>query len=46
MAVSLYHKPNDLFELVLFIRNEFPFYRFRLGHYTIHQEETVLYCHV
>ncbi|MGG2142555.1 FkbM family methyltransferase [Symbiopectobacterium sp. RP] len=44
LAVSLYHKPNDLFELVTFIQTKFPFYRFRLGHYTIHQEETVLYC--
>jgi FkbM family methyltransferase len=44
LAVSLYHKPNDIFELVSHIRNEHPFYRFHLGHYTIHQEETVLYC--
>jgi hypothetical protein len=44
MAVSLYHKPNDLFELPQFIKQRFPFYDFRLEHYTIHAEETVLYC--
>lgn len=44
LAISLYHKPNDLFELIQYVRNEFPFYKFYLGHYTIHQEETVLYC--
>jgi FkbM family methyltransferase len=44
LAVSLYHKPNDLFELIRHIRNEHPFYSLHLGHYTIHQEETVLYC--
>lgn len=44
LAVSLYHRPNDLFELIQYIRSEFPFYKFSLGHYTIHQEETVLYC--
>lgn len=44
LAVSLYHKPNDIYELIRYIRNEHPFYRLHLGHYTVHQEETVLYC--
>jgi FkbM family methyltransferase len=44
LAISLYHKPNDIYELIRYIRNEHPFYRLHLGHYTIHQEETVLYC--
>ena len=44
MAVSLYHKPNDLYELMFYIKNNFDFYEFYLGHYTIHSEETVLYC--
>ena len=44
LAVSLYHKPNDLFEIVLYIKENFPFYECYLDHYTIHMEETVLYC--
>jgi FkbM family methyltransferase len=44
LAISLYHKPNDLFEIILHIKREFPFYTCYLGHYTIHAEETVLYC--
>lgn len=44
LAVSLYHNPDDLFDLVLFIRNKFPFYRLHIGQYTIDYGETVLYC--
>lgn len=44
MAISLYHKPNDLFEIIQFVAAEFPFYELHLDHYTIHREETVLYC--
>jgi len=44
LAISLYHKPNDLFEIVLHIKDRFPFYSCYLDHYTIHEEETVLYC--
>lgn len=45
LAVSLYHKPNDIFELTLWLASILRDYDFFLGHYTIHQEETVLYCH-
>ena len=44
MAISLYHKPNDIFEIVNYIKMNFPFYQLYIDHYTIHQEETVLYC--
>lgn len=44
LAISLYHKHNDLFEIPLYIANEFPFYEMYLEHYSIHNEETVLYC--
>ena len=44
LAISLYHRPDDLFEIPLFIHWHFPEYRMHLGHYTIHNEETVLYC--
>jgi FkbM family methyltransferase len=44
LAISLYHKPNDLFEIILHIKRDFPFYSCYVDHYTIHAEETVLYC--
>lgn len=44
MALSLYHKPNDIFEIIEYVRSNYPFYKLYLGHYTIHAEETVLYC--
>jgi FkbM family methyltransferase len=44
IAVSIYHKPNDIFEIPLFIKQTFLNYKMYLGHYTIHNEETVLYC--
>jgi FkbM family methyltransferase len=44
LAISLYHKPNDLFDIILFIKEKFPFYQCFVDHYTIHAEETVLYC--
>jgi FkbM family methyltransferase len=44
LAISLYHKPNDIFELILYVKDKFPFYSCYVDHYTIHAEETVLYC--
>jgi FkbM family methyltransferase len=44
LAISLYHKPNDIFEIILHIKDKYPFYSCYLDHYTIHAEETVLYC--
>ncbi len=44
LAISLYHKPNDIFEIILYIKKRFPFYSCYIDHYTIHAEETVLYC--
>jgi FkbM family methyltransferase len=44
LAISLYHKPNDIFEIILHIKEKFPFYSCYIDHYTIHAEETVLYC--
>ncbi|MFT8674497.1 MAG: FkbM family methyltransferase [Acetobacter sp.] len=44
LAISLYHKPNDIFELIDYVKTHFDFYALYIGHYTIHTEETVLYC--
>jgi FkbM family methyltransferase len=43
LAISLYHNPNDLFAIPLMVKEMCPTYRFFLGHYTIHYDETVLY---
>jgi FkbM family methyltransferase len=44
LAISLYHKKNDFIDIPVYLNTLFPFYRFYLDHYTIHQEETVLYA--
>jgi FkbM family methyltransferase len=44
LALSLYHKPDDMFELIAYIKLHHPFYQYYIGHYTIYLEETVLYC--
>jgi hypothetical protein len=36
-------RANDLFEIVGFVKENFPFYSMYIDHYTIHGEETVLY---
>jgi FkbM family methyltransferase len=44
LAISVYHRAEDLFDLPLQIQAMAPDYRFHLDHYTIHQEETVLFA--
>jgi FkbM family methyltransferase len=44
MAVSVYHKREDLFDLLLLINRSNPRYRFHMRHYTENQTETVLYA--
>ncbi len=44
MAISLYHKPDDFFQIINHIRCTHPHYALYLNHHTIHREETVLYC--
>lgn len=43
MAISLYHKPDDFFEIINYVKENHPFYRVYFDHYTIHQEESVAY---
>jgi FkbM family methyltransferase len=44
MAISVYHKPDDLFEIPLLISKIFPFYsKITLDHYSIQMGESVLY---
>ena len=43
LAISLYHRPEDFVTIPRFLSTMLPDYDFHLEHYTIHQEETVLY---
>ena len=43
LAISLYHKWEDLYAIPLYLKEKYPFYKFYLDHHTIHADETVLY---
>jgi FkbM family methyltransferase len=44
LAIAAYHKPDDLVLLPAFVDSLGAGYRFRLGHTTMHTEETVLFA--
>jgi len=44
LAISIYHRFRDFFEIPLYLHGLNLGYRFYLGHYTIFAEETVLYA--
>ncbi|MBC7544393.1 MAG: FkbM family methyltransferase, partial [Candidatus Sericytochromatia bacterium] len=44
LAISVYHQPQDLFEIPGWITRVCPEYRLHLDHYTLFAEETVLYA--
>lgn len=44
LAISVYHKLNDFFEIPEFLSSLDCGYRFYLRHFTIHSEETVLFA--
>src|SRR5262249_9153018 len=44
LAISLYHRPEDFFTIPLWLNSLNCGYRFFLDHYSIHNEETVLYA--
>ncbi len=44
MAISIYHKSEDIFELPELILSLWPEYRFYLRHYQLGPYETILYC--
>lgn len=46
LAISGYHKIDDLLRLPALIKSIEPAYRLYLAHYTIHQEETVIFAAV
>jgi hypothetical protein len=44
LAISVYHRTQDLYEVPQLIKNIDSRYKFYLGHYTIYKEETVLFA--
>lgn len=44
LAISIYHKPEDIWELPRLILSIYPDYTFYLRHYSLSSEETVLYA--
>lgn len=44
LAISIYHKPEDIIELIVYLKNLVPEYKFYLRHYTNKTYDTVLYA--
>ena len=44
LAISLYHRPEDLYEIPMFLMKIMPDYRFYIRHYSSLWNETVLYA--
>lgn len=44
LAISLYHKNEDLYEIPLWLKNIVPEYKFYLRHYSNKRWDLVLYC--
>jgi FkbM family methyltransferase len=43
LAIAIYHG-NDFFTIPNYLNNVLKNYKFYIGHYTIHAEETIMYC--
>jgi FkbM family methyltransferase len=44
LAISVYHKPDDMYTITMFLNSLNLGYKFYLGHFTIHRDETILYA--
>ncbi|WP_156920145.1 hypothetical protein [Brachyspira alvinipulli] len=44
MAISVYHRPDDLLTIPKFIKELVPEYNLALRHHSVKLSETVLYC--
>lgn len=44
LAVCVYHRPSDLWDLPNRVAERYPFYDLYLQHYSLHLEETVMYA--
>lgn len=46
LAISIYHKDDDLWEIPYLLMKKYPFYRYYIRHYTPYTTETILYATV
>ena len=46
LAICLYHKPEDLWEIPLYIHSLVPEYKIYIRHHSHTNEETVMYAHI
>lgn len=46
LAISIYHKEDDLWKIPFYIKKKYPWYRLFIRHYTSFTTETVLYATV
>jgi FkbM family methyltransferase len=46
LAICVYHKANDIFDFIEYLRGIVPEYKFRLRHHSYNFSETVLYCNI
>lgn len=44
LAISIYHSPEDMINIPLYLKDKFPFYNFYVRHYTFFYADTVLYA--
>lgn len=44
LAISIYHKPEDIIEILSYIKSLVPEYKFYIRHYSLNLYETVLYA--
>ncbi|MFI3177669.1 MAG: FkbM family methyltransferase [Eubacteriales bacterium] len=44
LAISIYHKPEDLIEIPMYLKELVPEYRFYIRHYAWNKSETILYA--
>lgn len=44
MAISIYHRPDDIFKILEYIKTLVPKYKFYIGDYNVQLYDTVLYC--
>lgn len=45
MAIALYHKPGDVYDIPNWIKEQDPSYKFCVEHRTLHREETMLFAY-
>lgn len=46
LAISIYHKENDLWKIPFMLMKKYPFYKYYIRHYTDITTETVLYASI